>query len=64
MLSLTCSMIVEQSSVWNPMDEQNLFFLSMPPMASWVYDYQAREGSAEANTLSLLKKDVDWVNID
>lgn len=39
-------------------------FLSMPPMASWVYDYQAREGSAEANTLSLLKKDVDWVNID
>lgn len=36
-------------------------FLSMPPMASWAYDYQAEPGSREAETLSLLKKDIDWL---
>ena len=35
--------------------------VSMPPMAKWVYNYQAAEGSEEAKTLSLLKKGIDWV---
>ncbi|MBD3749383.1 MAG: oxygen-dependent coproporphyrinogen oxidase [Sphingobacteriales bacterium] len=35
--------------------------MSMPPMASWVYDYQAESGSKEAETLALLKKGIDWV---
>lgn len=36
--------------------------MSMPPMAEWVYDYHAEPGSLEAETLSLLRKDIDWVN--
>lgn len=35
--------------------------MSMPPVASWVYDYQAQPGSKEAETLSLLKKGINWV---
>ena len=35
-------------------------FLSMPPMASWAYDYQPQAGSREEETLNLLKKDIDW----
>jgi coproporphyrinogen III oxidase len=35
--------------------------MSMPPTASWVYDYKALPGSKEAETLSLLKKGIDWV---
>lgn len=35
--------------------------MSMPPVANWVYDYQAKEGSAEEKTLSLLKKGIEWV---
>jgi coproporphyrinogen III oxidase len=35
--------------------------MSMPPMAQWVYNFQAVEGSQEARTLSLLKKGIDWV---
>lgn len=35
--------------------------MSMPPMASWVYDYQAKSGSLEEDTLKLLKKGIDWV---
>ncbi|MFC5284265.1 oxygen-dependent coproporphyrinogen oxidase [Pedobacter alpinus] len=34
--------------------------MSMPPMASWVYDYKAKLGSLEFETLSLLKKGVNW----
>lgn len=37
-------------------------FLSMPPMASWAYDYRPETGSREAETLHLLKKNIDWVN--
>ena len=37
-------------------------FLSMPPMASWTYDYQAEPGSREEETLNLLKKEIDWLN--
>ena len=35
--------------------------LSMPPMASWEYDFQPTEGSREEETLKLLKKDIDWL---
>ncbi len=35
--------------------------MSLPEMASWVYNHQAAPGSAEEKTLSLLKKGIDWV---
>ena len=35
--------------------------MSMPPIAKWVYDYQAQKNSEEEKTLSLLKKGVNWV---
>ncbi|MFD1629722.1 oxygen-dependent coproporphyrinogen oxidase [Pseudopedobacter beijingensis] len=35
--------------------------MSMPPMASWVYDYKPENGSLEEKTLNLLKKDINWV---
>ena len=34
--------------------------MSLPPLAGWTYDYQAVAGSAEADTLSLLRKGIDW----
>jgi coproporphyrinogen III oxidase len=36
--------------------------MSMPPMASWVYDFKAIPDSLEAKTLSLLKKGIEWVS--
>ncbi|PLK43419.1 oxygen-dependent coproporphyrinogen oxidase [Emticicia sp. TH156] len=35
--------------------------MSLPPVANWVYDYQPEPDSAEAQTLGLLKKDINWV---
>jgi coproporphyrinogen III oxidase len=35
--------------------------MSLPENASWVYDFQTKEGSPEAKTLGLLKKGIDWV---
>jgi len=35
--------------------------MSLPAQANWTYDYQAEEGSLEEKTLSLLKKDINWV---
>ncbi len=35
--------------------------MSLPPLASWKPDRQALPGSPEAFTLSMLKKDIDWV---
>ncbi len=35
--------------------------MSLPRNASWVYDYHAEAGSREEETLSLLKKGVDWI---
>ncbi len=35
--------------------------MSLPPMAKWHYNYQPETGSAEAESLSWLKKGVDWV---
>ena len=36
--------------------------MSMPPMANWEYAHQPTPDSEEAKTLSLLKKDIDWIN--
>ena len=35
--------------------------MSLPPMAGWEYDHQPKEGSAEAQTLTMLKKGIDWL---
>ena len=35
--------------------------MSMPPLAKWVYNMQPAEGSREAQTLSWLRKGVEWV---
>ncbi|SEL87863.1 coproporphyrinogen oxidase [Parapedobacter koreensis] len=37
--------------------------MSLPPQAEWVYDFKPEAGSAEAQTLSLLKQDIDWLNL-
>ena len=34
--------------------------MSLPPQASWVYNYQPEEKSVEAKTLFYLKKGIDW----
>ncbi|WP_116127808.1 oxygen-dependent coproporphyrinogen oxidase [Lewinella sp. IMCC34183] len=34
--------------------------MSLPPVAGWTYDYRAEPGSREADTLSLLRKGIDW----
>lgn len=34
--------------------------MSMPPQAEWMYNHIPEEGSAEAHTLSMLKKEIDW----
>lgn len=36
--------------------------MSMPPHADWVYNYLPEPGSREEETLSLLRKDIDWCN--
>ncbi len=36
--------------------------MSLPPQANWTYQHQVETNSREAETLSLLKKDIDWVN--
>lgn len=36
--------------------------MSLPPLANWVYDHQPEAGSREQQTLTLLKKGIDWVN--
>ncbi|TAE17552.1 MAG: oxygen-dependent coproporphyrinogen oxidase [Bacteroidetes bacterium] len=35
--------------------------MSLPPQASWVYNFQPTEGSREAQTLQQLVKGIDWV---
>lgn len=34
--------------------------MSLPPLASWEYDYKVEDGSEEEKTLDLLKKGIDW----
>lgn len=36
--------------------------MSLPPLAAWEYNYAPAPGSAEAQTLGLLKKNIDWLN--
>ena len=35
--------------------------VSMPPRASWVYNFQADENSEEELTLSKLRKGIEWI---
>jgi coproporphyrinogen III oxidase len=35
--------------------------MSLPPQAQWAYNHRPAENSAEAKTLSLLKKGIDWI---
>ncbi len=35
--------------------------MSLPPEASWEYDFQTQSGSKEAETLAQLKKDINWI---
>jgi coproporphyrinogen III oxidase len=35
--------------------------VSMPPEVKWTYQYEIKEGSKEAKTLELLKKDINWL---
>lgn len=35
--------------------------MSLPKMASWEYDFKPEKNSEEEKTLSLLKKDINWV---
>lgn len=35
--------------------------MSLPPQANWVYNFKPMPGSAEEETLGLLKKGIDWV---
>lgn len=37
---------------------------SLPTNASWEYNYKAEPGGFEEKTLSLLKKDIDWINFN
>lgn len=36
--------------------------MSMPPMATWEYNFVPDPGSAEMETLSLLNKNIDWIS--
>lgn len=36
--------------------------MSMPPVAEWEYNYIPEKDSKEEYTLSMLKKNIDWVN--
>jgi coproporphyrinogen III oxidase len=35
--------------------------MSLPPTAKWIYNFEARSGSEEEKTLSLLKKTINWI---
>jgi len=36
--------------------------MSLPPLAAWNYNFTPEENSPEYETLSLLKKDIKWIN--
>ena len=36
--------------------------MSLPPMASWAYNYTPEKGSRELDTINKLKKNIDWIN--
>ena len=35
--------------------------MSLPAQANWAYDFKTEPGSSEEKTLSLLKKDINWI---
>ena len=35
--------------------------MSLPPLAGWEYDFRPEAGSREEETLSLLRKDINWL---
>jgi coproporphyrinogen III oxidase len=35
--------------------------MSLPPQANWIYNHKPMPGSDEEKTLSLLRKDIDWI---
>jgi len=37
--------------------------ISLPATASWEYNHEVKQGSEEYETLQLLKKDIDWINL-
>ncbi|MEZ0539785.1 oxygen-dependent coproporphyrinogen oxidase [Fibrella arboris] len=37
--------------------------MSMPPQANWLYDYHPEPNSPEAETLTLLRKGIDWASM-
>ena len=37
--------------------------MSLPETASWIYDYKPTNNSQEKNTLTWLKKGVDWLSL-
>lgn len=37
-------------------------FMSLPPLASWKYNYNPRPNSPEYETMGLLNKGIDWIN--
>lgn len=37
--------------------------MSLPPLVSWKYNYNPADGSPEYNTIQLLKKNIDWINM-
>lgn len=36
--------------------------MSLPPQANWEYNFSPPSGSAEEETIQLLKKEIDWIN--
>lgn len=38
--------------------------MSLPNLAGWEYNFKPEPGSAEAATQALLKKDIDWLNLN
>ena len=36
-------------------------FMSLPPLASWKYNYMPKPGSPEYETQELLNKDIEWI---
>lgn len=38
--------------------------MSLPPLATWEYNYNPEKGTPEHDTLQYLKKDIDWINME
>ena len=37
--------------------------MSLPPLASWKYNHSPEKNSPEHETIKLLRKDIDWINM-